>query len=83
MYKGKNISVVIPAYNEESMIGNVLGAMPDWIDQLIVIDDGSADDTAGIARARGAQVFRHSENRGVGAAFSTGRRPLSLLEATR
>jgi glycosyltransferase involved in cell wall biosynthesis len=72
------ISVVIPAFNEEASIGRdleqvkaALAALPDpW--ELIVVDDGSTDRTAEIARAQGARVVRHDANRGTGAARKTG-----------
>lgn len=53
----KSVSVIVPARNEADTIGNVvksLGSMP-WVDEVIVIDNGSADETAGIARAAGAR----------------------------
>jgi glycosyltransferase involved in cell wall biosynthesis len=76
--------VIIPALNEEKTIAAALDGVPasiTGIDQIakIVVDDGSTDQTAAIAAARGATVARHTENRGVGAAFSTGIR--AALEA--
>jgi len=46
MYKGKTTAVVIPAYNEEKLIGNVIERMPDYIDRVYVINDCSKDNTA-------------------------------------
>lgn len=71
------LTVIVPALNEEATIGTVLDGIPaavPGIDAIekIVVDDGSSDRTAEIAREHGAQVVRHAVNRGVGAAFSTG-----------
>jgi glycosyltransferase involved in cell wall biosynthesis len=67
-------SVVIPAYNEGAVIGDVvrgLRATGQW-HQVIVVDDGSSDDTAGQARSAGATVVRHPYNKGNGAAVKSG-----------
>lgn len=65
--------IVIPAYEEERMIGPVIeGLYEEGYDQIIVVDDGSGDRTAGIARSKGAEVVRHEKNRGLGAAIRTG-----------
>lgn len=69
--------IYMPALNESSSIGAVLDALPDTIEgvddiRVIVVDDGSTDDTGAIARERGAMVIRHEEPRGVGRAFRTG-----------
>jgi glycosyltransferase involved in cell wall biosynthesis len=74
LYKNKRICVILPAYNEEATIGATLDAVPDYVDYIIVVDDGSRDDTARIAEEKGATVLRHKKNRGVGAAFNTGLR---------
>jgi len=65
--------VIIPAYNEALKIGGIISAIRaagDW--QILVIDDGSADQTATIAEMAGAVVLRHRLNRGQGAALKTG-----------
>lgn len=71
------VSVVIPAYNEEGAIGTtvreVLAQVPD-LREVIVVDDGSSDDTAGIAEAAGAKVIRSPYNKGNGAAVKAGLR---------
>ena len=72
MYKQKTIGLVIPAYNEEENIEDVLIRIPDYIDHLIVVDDGSVDNTAKVAEKNGATVIQHKKNRGVGASFNTG-----------
>jgi glycosyltransferase involved in cell wall biosynthesis len=67
------ISLVIPAYNEAEIIGQVVMAMlgsAHW-HEVLVIDDGSTDDTAGAAEAAGARVIRHPYNKGNGAAVKT------------
>lgn len=69
--------VQIPALNEEASIGRVLDSISrrmDGVDEvvLLVVDDGSTDRTADIARERGAVVVSHGKNRGVGAAFRSG-----------
>lgn len=69
--------IMIPALNEEATIGDVLERIPEGLPGItviekLVIDDGSTDRTAEIARQKGAAVISHSENRGVGAAFNTG-----------
>lgn len=69
--------VQIPALNEEQTVGDVISRIPREIagvDEVavVVVDDGSTDRTADIARAAGAHVVRHCSRRGVGAAFRNG-----------
>jgi glycosyltransferase involved in cell wall biosynthesis len=65
--------VVIPAYNEGQKIGRVIrGLFEHGFTHVVVVDDGSTDDTAGEARSSGATVLRHVVNRGQGAALQTG-----------
>ncbi len=71
MRRGARISVVIPALNEEPAIGKVVGAVPGWVDEVIVADNGSTDRTAEVARAAGARVV-HEPERGYGAACLAG-----------
>ena len=71
------LAVIIPCLNEEKTIGNVLARVPKprapfASTIVIVVDDGSQDKTAEIARKAGASVVSHGINRGVGVAFSTG-----------
>jgi glycosyltransferase involved in cell wall biosynthesis len=72
------VVVVIPALNEAECVGGVLDAIPAEACglpvQTIVVDDGSSDDTSGIARAHGAFVARLKQNLGQGAAFRVGYR---------
>jgi len=69
---------MIPAYNEEATIGEVIGTIPRQIEgiskvEVLVVDDGSADKTVEVARDAGAdEIVSHTGNKGVGAAFSTG-----------
>jgi glycosyltransferase involved in cell wall biosynthesis len=69
--------ILIPSYNEEETIGVVISKIPKSIagtDEIVtlVIDDGSQDKTAQIAKEAGAIVVSHTQNRGVGIAFQTG-----------
>lgn len=71
------LALVLPAHDEAAHIGGVLASLPAWVDRVIVVDDASADDTAGAAHASGGprvRVIRHEANRGVGAAMRTGYR---------
>jgi glycosyltransferase involved in cell wall biosynthesis len=68
------VSVIIPAYNEAAVIGDVisrLSAAGPW-HEILVVDDGSEDDTAARATAAGADVVRHPYNKGNGAAVKSG-----------
>ncbi|MDO8512171.1 MAG: glycosyltransferase family 2 protein [bacterium] len=73
----KKLCVIIPALNETATISQVINGIPKAIagfneQEIIVIDDGSTDDTASKSRSLGATVVSHGQNRGVGAAFRTG-----------
>ncbi len=65
------IIAAIPAYNEERFIGSVVLKTKKYVDEVIVIDDGSTDATAEIAKAAGATVIKHEHNGGKGVAIST------------
>src|SRR5438552_6331671 len=65
------ILAAIPAYNEGATIGSVVLKARQFASEVVVIDDGSTDDTANIAALAGAQVVRHPVNRGYGAAMRT------------
>jgi glycosyltransferase involved in cell wall biosynthesis len=56
MIKNRQITVIIPAFNEEQAIGKVISAIPGWVDEVIVVNNGSTDGTAGAARSGGARV---------------------------
>jgi glycosyltransferase involved in cell wall biosynthesis len=71
------LCIVLPALNEAATIHQVIGRIPREYPgvaavKIIVVDDGSKDDTAALAEAAGAVVVRHATNRGVGKAFQTG-----------
>ena len=65
-------AVVIPAHNESERIGRVIRAAQKHVKNIIVVDDGSQDDTAHQATEAGATVLRHKVNLGKGAALKTG-----------
>ncbi|TAL40204.1 MAG: glycosyltransferase, partial [Methylovulum sp.] len=66
------LCVVIPAYNAEDTVGDVVAGAKKYLQDVIVIDDGSKDNTAVAAEAGGAAVIRQSENLGKGDALKTG-----------
>ncbi len=68
------VSIVIPAYNESKTVGKVVKVVSssDCVDEIIVVDDGSYDETAEVAQKAGATVIVHSKNEGKGAAIKTG-----------
>ncbi len=66
------IAVVIPAYNEATRIGAVIRGAKQYIPDILVVSDGSTDDTVNVAREAGALVIVHAENCGAGAATMTG-----------
>jgi glycosyltransferase involved in cell wall biosynthesis len=74
VYQGKKVAVVVPAYNEEALVASTCSTVPDFVDRIIVVDDGSRDATAERARAADSrvEVVRHEQNQGVGAATVTG-----------
>ncbi len=71
MYKGQSITVIIPCLNEEQGIEGVLRAMPDFVDEVIVVDNGSTDRTSDVATALGAKVIREGV-RGYGRSYKRG-----------
>jgi glycosyltransferase involved in cell wall biosynthesis len=77
VYKGKKIALVIPAHNEERLMGATLDGVPETIDRVYVVDDASQDQTADIVRKYAAidprvELIQHEKNKGVGAAIITG-----------
>jgi glycosyltransferase involved in cell wall biosynthesis len=75
MLEGKRVAVVVPAHDEEGLIGGTLATIPELVDRIYVVDDHSQDGTA--QRAREArdprvEVISHAQNEGVGAAIVTG-----------
>src|SRR3990172_6208147 len=71
MFENTSVAVIVPALNEEQAIAKVLGAIPAWVDDVIVVDNGSTDQTATIAQHRGVQVVPQP-SRGYGAACLAG-----------
>lgn len=71
MFEGHSISVIIPALNEEQAIGSVIRSIPAWIDEIVVVDNGSTDATARLAAETGARVV-HEPRRGYGQACMAG-----------
>jgi dolichol-phosphate mannosyltransferase len=64
---------LIPGLNVAAYVAPVIARVPEGeVDQVLVVDDGSTDGTGDAARSAGAQVIRHEQNRGVGAAIRTG-----------
>ena len=68
------VAAVIPAYNEEKHIGDVVRRTRPKLDNVLVVDDGSQDQTAARAREAGAEVIVHEQNRGKGETIKTGLR---------
>lgn len=71
MYRNLHTAVVIPAYNEEKLIGKTLNRLPDFIDTIIVVNDGSTDKTSSILHElektnKKLTVLTNDENRGIG-----------------
>src|SRR2546429_9967458 len=77
MLEGKRVAVVVPAHDEERLVIDTLGGIPDLVDRVYVVDDASADATAENAGSVGdprVEVIRHERNLGVGAAIVAGYR---------
>ena len=75
MYKEHKIGVVIPAYNEENHIKDTVETLPDFVDKIYVVDDGSTDKTAEIVKMSADQrvhLLQHEVNKGMGAALVSG-----------
>lgn len=84
MFRDARVHVVIPAYNVADHVGPVLRGLPDFVDAVTVVDDGSTDGTAGAAKSVGDRrvtVLQSPANEGVGGAMVRGfRHALSLGE---
>ena len=78
MYKSKTIGVVIPAYNEEKLIEQVIFKMPVFVDKIIIVDDCSRDKTSLVVQKYiethpfRVILIRHETNQGVGGAIASG-----------
>lgn len=71
MKQNMSIAVIIPALNEEASIAQVIDLIPPWVDQVVVADNGSTDQTASLAKAKGATVVM-APRRGYGSACLAG-----------
>jgi glycosyltransferase involved in cell wall biosynthesis len=67
-----DVWIVVPAFNEAAVIGEVVGEVRSVFDHVVCVDDGSTDGTGEIARLAGAHLVRHPINLGQGAAIQTG-----------
>lgn len=78
MFRDKTVAVVVPAYNEETLITKTLRSIPDCVDRIVIVDDCSKDDTAARVAAEIKQqpnritLIRHETNQGVGGSIATG-----------
>lgn len=85
MYREKKIAVVVPAFNEEKLIARTVTSIPDFVDKVIVVNDGSVDGTASIVQQLSEQNNRislvvHQSNQGVGGAIVSGYKKARDLE---
>ena len=83
----RNVWIVVPAFNEAGMIGEVIADLRSVFSNVVCVDDGSGDDTGEVALRAGAHLVRHPVNLGQGAAIQTGveyarRQPGALVFAT-
>ena len=77
MFKNKTVCVVVPCHNEETQIGKVITTMPDYVDNIIIVNDASQDKTSDVVRSYQANhprvtLIEHEQNQGVGGAIATG-----------
>jgi glycosyltransferase involved in cell wall biosynthesis len=74
VYEGKTVAVVVPAYNEEALVGSTVSGIPGFVDKVFVVDDGSTDATSERAQSgdKRVEVISHERNEGVGAAIISG-----------
>ncbi len=82
MYRGARVAAVVPAYKEELMIGRVIETMPAYVDDIVIVDDCSPDDTSGAVNRIGdprVTLIRHETNQGVGGAIITGHKAAVAL----
>jgi glycosyltransferase involved in cell wall biosynthesis len=67
MYANKKVIVVLPAYNAAKTLEKTVAELPDLVDEIILVDDASHDNTAEIAKKLGLFVYCHAKNSGYGA----------------
>lgn len=72
MYRGLSIAVIVPCLNEAESIAEVISYVPEFVDEIIIVDNASEDNTAEIAESHGATVIRHKKNKGYGASLRAG-----------
>ncbi len=75
MLDGKSVAVVVPAHDEEALVGETIRGIPGFVDRIYVVDDASKDGTVAAARAASdgrVEVISHERNEGVGGAIVTG-----------
>jgi glycosyltransferase involved in cell wall biosynthesis len=78
MYRDKTVGVVVPAYNEETLIGRVIQTMPQFVDKIIIVNDASTDNTANAVRELATHqpdrviLIDLGRNQGVGGAIAEG-----------
>lgn len=66
------ISLIIPAYNEEENISNVIKRIPSFVNEIIIVDDGSVDNTSDIVSRHDVKLIKHEKNLGKGEALKSG-----------
>jgi glycosyltransferase involved in cell wall biosynthesis len=77
MLDGKRVAVVVPAFDEERLVGETVRGIPEFVDRIFIVDDASRDGTSAEAEGVGdprVEILRHEQNAGVGAAIATGYR---------
>jgi len=76
VYEGKTVAVVVPAHNEEALVGSTVSGIPGFVDKIFVVDDGSTDATSERAQSsdKRVELISHERNEGVGAAIISGYR---------
>lgn len=77
MFHDNQLAIVVPAYNEELLIGRVIDTLPDYVDHIVIVDDCSRDRTAEVVREYARRDGRvvlicHEKNQGVGGAIASG-----------
>lgn len=84
LHKGKSVGVVVPAFNEQLLIGDVVKTMPDFVDVIVLVDDASTDNTTEAALSADDServiVIRHEGNKGLGQSLIDGYRKSEELE---